>query len=218
MKFPRRSSLAASVAVAALCLTVPAQAASAATTTNASEATFNEFVATLDVSAETKEGLKEYFAELPDAQQDAYIADPASLFTLDDGGTTVTEETAPAAQARSTNAVAAAGAVRTLRVNNKQNAQIAGFTVSSFNLDYVYEADSTRVVRNLDCAGSASGALLSASSSPSNYVTNDGRGVCNVRTNVNVFFQGSPVQFTKLHTVMTDNNNPARVTGSIRTV
>ncbi len=117
---PSPFTLAASVAVAALCLTVPAQAASAATTTNASEATFNEFVATLDVSAETKEGLKEYFAELPDAQQDAYIANPESLFTLDDGGTTVTEETAPATQARSTNAVAAAGAVRTLRVNNKQ--------------------------------------------------------------------------------------------------
>ncbi len=69
------------------------------------------------------------------------------------------------------------------------------------------------MTRNLNCAGSISGAI-SATSSPTSWIS-QGRGTCEVRTHVSLFYKGVPVQFTKVHTVTTQAGNPARVDGQV---
>lgn len=212
MKILRRSSLAAGVAAIALALTLPAQAASAATTDTGTERAFHEIVSTLNISAAEKEQVESYFQTLPEAKQKAGVADPSTLFTYSAVTSTVKELPTAALKSRQ---ITAAAATRTLEVTNKQEAKIANITVVTFNLTYRYEANGNTVTRNLLCTGSASGAI-NASSSSNQYIS-QGRGTCEVRTQASVFIKGAPFQFTKVHTVTTQAGNAARVDGRIYT-
>ena len=70
------------------------------------------------------------------------------------------------------------------------------------------------MTQNLDCSGWWDGFLLSGSSSASDYISN-GRGTCTVRHQMSAVIQGSPVQFTKVHTITSDAGNPTSGHGSI---
>lgn len=214
MRILRRSSLAAGVAAVALALTLPAQAATAATTDAGTERAFHEIVSSLDISAAEKQQVESYFQTLPEEKQQAGVADLSTLFTYSDVTSTAKELTVTAPKSRQF-APMAATATRTLEVTNKQEAKIANITVVTFNLTYRYEARGNTVTRNLLCTGSASGAI-NASSSSNQYIS-QGRGTCEVRTQASVFIKGAPFQFTKVHTVTTQASNAARVDGRIYT-
>jgi hypothetical protein len=206
MRSFRNSSLAVGVITAGLLLIgLPAQATPAEVGTT--EAEFSEFVALLAVSPELAVALQEKFDALPMDAQKAFLADPESLFTIgeSDSSTAVVSE------------LSVSAVLTTWRVTNNQPVQVLGLTVGNFHLTYTYDATATAVTRNLECFGSWSGFGLSGSSSPSSYISG-GRGTCNVRHQMTYLFQGSPFQFTKLHTVTTVAGDPSRVTGSISNV
>jgi hypothetical protein len=206
MRSFRNSTLAVGVITAALLLVgLPAQAAT--TEVDSTEAEFSEFVELLAVSAELDVALQEKFDVLPLEAQKAFLAAPESVFTIGESDTSTAVVSKPSASAVMT----------TWRVTNNQPVQVLGLTVGNFHLTYTYDATATAVTRNLECFGSWSGFGLSGSSSPSSYISG-GRGTCNVRHQMTYLFQGSPFQFTKLHTVTTVAGDPSRVTGSISNV
>jgi len=212
MRFPRLSSLAAAIATTGLLASAPPVHAAIPAGDRAAEAVFSQFVDSLHVAPRIEAALEKKFSELTPAAQAQLLASPTGLMTTGQETTTNAATTAPAA---STLGVAAAA--KGLRVTNNQPVRVLGITVGNFHLSYTYEATSTTVTRNLECVGSWSGFGLAGSSSASRYITG-GRGTCNVRHQMTYVFRGSPIQFTKLHTVTTVSGNPRKVTGSLRTV
>ncbi len=140
------------------------------------------------------------------------MEDPFSLLEFTSTSEAVTAES-PTTTARS-----AAARASVLEINNTQNAQFLGVTLATLNLNYRYEANSSKVTRNLSCNGSFAGFGLTGSSSPSSYVSSNGRGTCQVRTSINAVFKGSPIQFTKLHSFTTAAGNPRTGTATISNV
>lgn len=219
MRTTRRIAIALTFAVASLALAAPAQAAVASSAqtdlaTTDAEAAFHDFVVGLDLPSAKRQQIENYFASLPEASQEAGIADPSTLFTISEVSSTVRQLPATSAGGGRVVATAAAG-TRTLQVNNRQDVRIGDVSLITFNLTYTYEARGSAVTRNLNCTGSASG-VINASSSPSSWIS-QGRGTCEVRTQASVFVKGVPLQFTKVHTVTTQAGNPARVDGRIYT-
>lgn len=72
------------------------------------------------------------------------------------------------------------------------NASLFGITTGTFNMRYVFEATSTAVTRNLECAGWFTGAagIWNISTSQSNYISG-GTGVCTVNYRMSLAFKGS---------------------------
>lgn len=169
------------------------------------EKDFKEFAISLGVTSEQQVILQQRFEGLTLEEQLAFVEDPSSLIEFT-SGTQTTSSPSEAMAATSSKQLAARS--RALEINDTQRAQLLGITVASFNLNYRYEANASRVTRNLSCNGSFSGIGLTGSVSPSNYVTSNGRGTCQVRTSVNAVFKGSPIQFTKLHSFTTAQGNP----------
>ncbi|WP_144407230.1 hypothetical protein [Clavibacter michiganensis] len=210
MKSVRISIFAAGIAVASLFVVGLPEQAQAAASASDNVVTFSEFISDFGVSPETASALEAKFAELPNDVQDAYLADPNSLFTF--GPVVVATSTPSPTPHFSTMA-----AVRTRQVVDKQAVRVFGVEVGNFTLSYTFEATAGAVKRNLECVGSFSGFGLAGSTSSSDYVSN-GRGTCSARHTMSYAFKGAPFSFTKLHTVSTVAGDPTRVTGSIRNV
>lgn len=216
MSTHRRAAVVTASLALSLALALPTQAAIADTlapdATTSPEVAFHELLTGIDLPPAKKRQIEDYFAALPDDKQEAGIADPSSLFTTSEVSSSV--RALPAASGGTSRATtAAASGTRTFQVNNRQEAKIGNVTVATLSLSYTYEARGGAVTRNLGCTGSVSGAI-SANSSPSSWIS-QGRGTCEVRTQVSLLFRGVPVQFTKVHTVTTQAGNPARVDGRV---
>lgn len=211
MRSVRIPILAAGIAVASLfAVGLPDQAQAAASASD-NVVTFSDFISDFGISPGTASALEAKFAELPDDVQDAYLADPNSLFTF---GPVVVATSTPSTTPRFSTMAAA---VRTRQVVDKQAVRVFGVEVGNFTSSYTFEATAGAVKRNLECVGSFSGFGLAGSTSSSDYVSN-GRGTCSARHTMSYAFKGAPLSFTKLHTVSTVAGDPTRVTGSIRNV
>jgi hypothetical protein len=209
-------------AVAAFALLFSALPAHADTSAPAADnlAEFSEFADSLHTSPGRERALEAAFADLGPEAQGAFLdqlsEDPAEVFQVEEVSTSAT----PVAMTKTAGpriVAASARGTRALKAAHTADVRVLGIVVGRFGIDYRYEATSTDVIRTLACSGWWDGFGLTGSAKETSYVAR-GRGTCSVRHSMSVVIKGSPISFTKLHTLTTASRNPKQFAGSITSI
>ncbi len=206
-------SAAAAVVVAAA-LSLSGAGAANAEETPRNDAAFIEVVEALGLTFDVQAEIEARFDALPNTEQDAILAqaetDPASLVQFSEPVRSVTVADGGGVSARA--------AVKSYLAKDVVNGTFLGVTVGSFTNEFKYNANTSNVTSILSCKGWFSGFGLSGSTNASQYISNTGRGTCDVVHNLSFVIKGSPVTFNKQHTITTNSGSPVGYKATLKTV